>query len=1179
MGTGYTRNDTSNNIADGNVINAADFDGEYDAIEAAFNSSSGHTHDGTASEGAPVTVLGPNQEFVASSSSVNPSTNAALDLGTASLKFKDLYIDGTAYIDGFAADILTATDKKVQFRDAAIFINSSTDGQLDIDADTTIELNSPEVIATDDFRLKSDAAILTFGADNDVTVTHVADTGLDAQAASGFVLKLQTGDTTVESGNTLGKISFNAPSEASGSDAILVGAEIEAAAEDTFSSTVNSTALVFKTNTGAAATERVRIKSDGDVVFTGASANMTWDTSADSLDFQDGGQIALGSDDDLVITHSGSVGSITNATGDLTIDAAADIILDVDGGDILLKDDGSDFGRFSNSSQDFIIRNSVSDKDIIFRGNDNSVAVDALLLDMSAAGKAIFNAGADFSAATTITTGDNTAQLTLISTDADANDGPLLVLNRNSSSPADGDKLGQIQFLGEDDADNSTIFGSIVNQIKDASNGSEDGRMSFNLISAGSDRTFFNMTHDSTQAEVVVNEDSIDMDFRVESNDRTHMLFVDAANNRIGINNDAPDTTFQITETTAPAILRLHRTGATNAADAVLGQLEFFNQDGSNDGPNVSAKITGSTHTSNGAGGNLRFFTHDASEGGEGSDPVERVRITGTGLVGIGTTSPGEELHIATTGGATAGIQIGTAGGTVDRDYKILVSSSAGSLFIQDATASVNRIALDSSGNVGIGTTAPSTLLQLEGQNTQTVTNNALRFKDIDTAVGVGQSVGVIEFETADPSNQAGVNAKINVIYAGTGGGSEMVFQTGLAGSLEDRLYIEDSATVFNEGSLDRDFRVESDANTHALFVDAGSSRVGILTASPSEALHVTGRSRINSLYLGEVSGSTDIVQGTSGNLYLTSTGSNITLGSSEAVFNEAGANLDFRVESDGDTHMLFVDADENAIGIGDTAPRDGSWGNSTDTRQLSIEANAFSVLHLKATDTITRWAIGAGGGKLYSAYDDLNGLHHLTHTASESVVNDGGGNLDFRIESDSEANQFYIDGQHGFVSIGKSTSAAGTNGLHIGSNGESAVISSTGSNNTWHSYSTSTNSYNFIVGANGTISYVSLNSLSDEREKTNIVDLPLGLETIKELRPRQFDWISDDQDNNVYGFIAQEVEQVLPSVVGNYMKDEDTERKSIKHIQLISILTKAMQEQQTIIERLEARITALENT
>ena len=41
MGTGYTRNDTSNNIADGNVINASDLDGEFDAIQSAFNGSSG----------------------------------------------------------------------------------------------------------------------------------------------------------------------------------------------------------------------------------------------------------------------------------------------------------------------------------------------------------------------------------------------------------------------------------------------------------------------------------------------------------------------------------------------------------------------------------------------------------------------------------------------------------------------------------------------------------------------------------------------------------------------------------------------------------------------------------------------------------------------------------------------------------------------------------------------------------------------------------------------------------------------------------------------------------------------------------------------------------------------------------------------------------------------------------
>jgi len=51
---GYTRADTGNNIADGNVVNSSDLDAEYDAIEAAFNNSTGHTHDGTAAEGAPI---------------------------------------------------------------------------------------------------------------------------------------------------------------------------------------------------------------------------------------------------------------------------------------------------------------------------------------------------------------------------------------------------------------------------------------------------------------------------------------------------------------------------------------------------------------------------------------------------------------------------------------------------------------------------------------------------------------------------------------------------------------------------------------------------------------------------------------------------------------------------------------------------------------------------------------------------------------------------------------------------------------------------------------------------------------------------------------------------------------------------------------------------------------------
>ena len=66
MGTGYTRNDTANNIADGNVINASDLDGEFDAIQSAFNGSTGHSHDGTTGEGPQIGTAGIANDAVTS---------------------------------------------------------------------------------------------------------------------------------------------------------------------------------------------------------------------------------------------------------------------------------------------------------------------------------------------------------------------------------------------------------------------------------------------------------------------------------------------------------------------------------------------------------------------------------------------------------------------------------------------------------------------------------------------------------------------------------------------------------------------------------------------------------------------------------------------------------------------------------------------------------------------------------------------------------------------------------------------------------------------------------------------------------------------------------------------------------------------------------------------------------
>ena len=85
------------------------------------------------------------------------------------------------------------------------------------------------------------------------------------------------------------------------------------------------------------------------------------------------------------------------SSGDLTIDVAGDIILDADGGDFQFKDDGTHVLNIENSSGDIKITSITNDKDIIFRGVDNSSAIDALTLDMSDGGKATFRNGISLS--------------------------------------------------------------------------------------------------------------------------------------------------------------------------------------------------------------------------------------------------------------------------------------------------------------------------------------------------------------------------------------------------------------------------------------------------------------------------------------------------------------------------------------------------------------------------------------------------------------------------------------------------------------------------------------------------------------------------------------------------------------------------------------------------------------
>ena len=97
MGATYTR---QSSFSDGDTINANLFNNEYDQLVSAFNNSTGHTHDGTAGEGGLITKIGPTQDIIVSGTTVLPKTTNAIDLGSATYKFKDAYFAGNITADG-----------------------------------------------------------------------------------------------------------------------------------------------------------------------------------------------------------------------------------------------------------------------------------------------------------------------------------------------------------------------------------------------------------------------------------------------------------------------------------------------------------------------------------------------------------------------------------------------------------------------------------------------------------------------------------------------------------------------------------------------------------------------------------------------------------------------------------------------------------------------------------------------------------------------------------------------------------------------------------------------------------------------------------------------------------------------------------------------------------------------
>ena len=340
-----------------------------------------------------------------------------------------------------------------------------------------------------------------------------------------------------------------------------------------------------------------------------------------------------------------------------------------------------------------------------------------------------------------------------------------------------------------------------------------------------------------------------------------------------------------------------------------------------------------------------------------------------------------------------------------------------------------------------------------------------------------------------------------------------------VTGGLDSR-----GGAVFNEGSADEDFRIESNGNTHQIFVDGGNDRV-IVGSDTS----VTADSLQPSLQINGTTEATSAV-----GIHRASNDS----GGAQLIFSKTrntsvGGNT---VIQNGDTYgeILFLGNDGSDLasagakiaGISSSAPGSNDMPSSITFSTTANAASSFS--ERMRVDSEGKVLIGTT--TVFDMDDTNNGIQFVG--PSDLVQLSRNNNAAFAIQrtgNDGRVAQFYRDTtERGYIEVDGSSTT----------------------------YATS----------------------SDYRLKENIVDLDNGITRLKQLKPRRFNFIGQGDTRD--GFVAHEVTAVPEAVSGT--KDEvDADNKpvyqGIDQSKIVPLLTAALQEAVTKIETLEAKVKALE--
>nr|BAR37525.1 endosialidase [uncultured Mediterranean phage uvMED] len=542
------------------------------------------------------------------------------------------------------------------------------------------------------------------------------------------------------------------------------------------------------------------------------------------------------------------------------------------------------------------------------------------------------------------------------------------------------------------------------------------------------------------------------------------------------------------------------------------------------------------------------------SKGIDDNADATAITINSSEQVGIGTTSPDGILHLDD--GATTKLIIEKDGG------------GAGSLIFHNDGSQTSYIQLDASEDmVHYGGSGVNQIFYASGSERMRLTS---------TGLGIG---------TSSPTEKLVVNGRIIIDGDGSGNNHGTLIIDGSAtSSSQIRFYQNGTPKGYVTYWDSSDTLGLTDGSANGLHFSPSTQRVGIGTTSPDDKFHVMrGDSG------GTAVGGSVITAENSGNCFVTFLGTNAancTLFFGDNNNNNAG-QLDYDHANDS---MSFFTNQSERMRITD-AGRIGIGSSSPGTNDAVLIENGQSYLTIKDAQQMGIKLYGDDTNVLLS-YDkttgSLTGGIMFAHADGHTEFKTGGNNTRMTIKSDGnvgigltapDSKLHVVNGSGQAAKIHSDTNNSGDLGMSVLAGQDSATNSG---DCKWIRLADGNDSGKAYIQFKGSGPNAEFAAVSDERLKTNIQDTDVvGLDVINNLRLVKFDWNETaTQDagwsmtgHQKLGFIAQEVEQILPEFIS-----EDTNGfKIMGDSGFVPYLIKALQEQQTKIQELEARITTLE--